>query len=70
MSRVFGIILIVLGLIGLIWGGFTYTTRKTLVDVGPVHATKDEKHDVPLPPIIGLVAFAGGLAVLIAGRRA
>lgn len=64
-----GIVLIVLGLIGLIWGGFTYTTRKQIVDVGPVHASKDTKHDVPFPPIAGALALIGGVFLLASGRR-
>jgi hypothetical protein len=27
-----------LGLIGLAWGGFTYTTKEKVVDIGPIHA--------------------------------
>ncbi len=55
--------------IGLIWGGFTYTTRKPVVDVGPIHASRDQKHDVPLPPIVGAVVLIGGVVLLVAGRR-
>ena len=39
-----GIVLIVFGLVGLAWGGFSYTTRETVVDLGPIHATRDKTH--------------------------
>jgi hypothetical protein len=68
--KVLGMILIALGLFGLAWGGFTYTTQEKVVDVGPIHATRDETHRVPLPPIAGAVALIGGVALLIAGKRA
>jgi len=68
MNKASGIVLIALGLIGLIWGGFTYTTRKPLVDIGPIHATKDQKHNIPVPPIIGAVALLGGIALIVSGR--
>jgi hypothetical protein len=68
MSRTVGIILIVLGLIGLAWGGFTYTTRQKVLDVGPIHATREKTHTVPLPPIAGAAALVGGVALLL-GRR-
>jgi hypothetical protein len=65
-----GAVLIVLGLVGLIWGGFSYTTRKTVVDIGPIHATRDQTHNVPLPPIIGALALVGGVVLLVGGKRA
>jgi hypothetical protein len=69
MKKTLGIILILLGLFGLAWGGFTYTTREKVVDIGPIHATREETHDVPFPPIAGAAAFIGGIVLLIAGRE-
>ena len=69
MSKTLGVILIVLGLIGLAWGGFTYTTREKVVNIGPIHATREETHSVPLPPIVGAVALIGGVVLLVAGRK-
>jgi hypothetical protein len=69
VNKTFGIILIVLGLFGLAWGGFTYTTTEKLVDIGPIHATREKTHDVPLPPIAGAVALIGGVVLLVAGRK-
>ena len=68
MAKVTGIVLIVLGLVGLAWGGFTYTTREKVVDIGPIHATRDETHTVPMPPIAGAVALIGGIALILARR--
>ena len=68
--KILGMILIALGLFGLAWGGFTYTTREKIVYVGPFHATRDETHRVPLPPIAGAVALIGGIALLFAAKRA
>ena len=61
--------MIVLGLVGLIWGGFSYTTRKTVVDIGPIHATRDQTHNIPLPPIIGALALVGGVVLFVGGKR-
>jgi hypothetical protein len=69
VNKTLGIILIVLGLFGLAWGGFTYTTTEKIVDIGPIHATRDKTHDVPLPPIAGAVALIGGVVLLVAGRK-
>jgi hypothetical protein len=69
MNKTLGIVLIALGLVGLVWGGFTYTTRQKVVDVGPIHATREKTHDVPFPPIAGALAFIGGVVLLVAGRK-
>lgn len=64
-----GVVLIVLGVIALAYQGFSYTVPKKAVDVGPIHVTKDEKHTVPLPPILGALALIGGIAVLAVDRK-
>ena len=69
MNRTLGLILIALGLFGLAWGGFSYTTREKVVDIGPIHATRDEPHTVPLPPVAGGAALIGGIALLIVGKK-
>jgi hypothetical protein len=66
VNKTLGIILIVLGLLGLAWGGFTYTTREKVVDIGPIHATRDKTHHISLPPIAGALALVGGIVLLIA----
>jgi hypothetical protein len=70
VNKTLGVILIVLGLAGLAWGGFTYTTREKIVDIGPIHATRDETHSVPLPPIAGGLALVGGVVLLVTGKKA
>ena len=69
MTRTVGVISM-LGLIGLAWGGFNYTTREKVVDIGPIHATREETHNVPVPPIAGALALVGGIALLVVGRKA
>lgn len=67
MARVVGMILLVVGLIGLAWGGFTYTQKRHNVDLGPVDFSVNEKKTVPIPPIAGAAAMVAGLALLVAG---
>ena len=69
MNKMVGVILIVVGLCGLAWGGFTYTTREKVVDIGPIHATREQTHNIPLPPIAGALALIGGVVLLAAGKR-
>ncbi len=69
MNKILGLVLIGLGLVGLAWGGFTYTTREKVIDIGPIHATREETHNVPLPPIAGALALIGGIALLVTGKN-
>ena len=69
MNKTLGFVLIILGLVGLAWGGISYTTRETVVDIGPIHATRDKTHNIPLPPIAGAVALIGGIVLLVAGGK-
>jgi drug/metabolite transporter (DMT)-like permease len=68
-NKMIGVILIVLGLVGLAYGGFSYTTREKVIDLGPIHASRDETHSFPLPPIAGALLLIGGV-VLVARRSA
>jgi len=67
--KALGAILIVLGLVGLVWGGFTYTTKEKVVDIGPIHATRDKTNNIPLPPIVGALALVGGIALVAVGKK-
>jgi hypothetical protein len=68
-AGIIGIVLIVAGVLALAYQGIRYTTRETVVDLGPIHATAEREKTIPLPPIIGIAAVAGGVALLIAGGR-
>jgi hypothetical protein len=64
-----GIVLVVLGLAALAYQGITYTTRDTVIDLGPIHATAERQKTMPLPPVVGLAAVAGGIVLLVSGAR-
>jgi hypothetical protein len=64
-----GVLLIAIGLLALVYHGITYTSRETLIDIGPLHATADRQKTLTLPPVLGIAAVAGGVVLLIAGMR-
>jgi hypothetical protein len=64
-----GIVLIVLGAIALAYQGITYTTREKVIDLGPLKATVDTQKTIPLPPVLGALALAGGIVLVVVGRR-
>lgn len=64
-----GLILVIFGVLALVYQGFTYTTHKKVLDVGPIQATKEEHKTVPLPPIVGGLALIGGIVLMVAGNK-
>lgn len=72
-AGIVGILLIVLGVIALAYQGFTYTTHenKKVLDLGPIQvdATVEKTKTVPLPPILGVAALAGGVVLLVMSSR-
>jgi hypothetical protein len=68
-TRIIGAILIVIGLIGLLWGGVFWTREKTVFEVGPVEAKTQERDGVPISPIVGGVILAAGVALLLVPTR-
>jgi drug/metabolite transporter (DMT)-like permease len=64
-----GIILILIGLVIIIWGSIGFKTRDTVVNVGPIHATKDTTHHIPYAPIAGAIVLIGGVVLIASGRR-
>jgi hypothetical protein len=67
--KLVGVLLIVLGIAALVYGGFTYTTEKKAVDLGPLQIEHKERHNVPLPPLLGALAIVGGGALLFMSSR-
>ena len=67
--KIAGVVLIIVGVIALIYGGISYTTHKKVVDLGPIQAEKKETHSIPLPPVLGIVAIVGGGALLVMGGK-
>lgn len=64
-----GILLIAIGVVSLAYQGFSYTTREKVLDIGPIEAHADKTHTVPLPPILGGLALAGGIGLLVMSSK-
>ena len=68
--RVAGIVLVILGVLGLAYGGFTYTSDTHDADLGPIHLSVDEKEHVTIPVWAGAGALViGGLLFFFGGKR-
>jgi hypothetical protein len=64
-----GILLIVLGVVALAYQGVSYTTREKIIDLGPIEASKETKKTIPMPPVLGGLALAGGIALVVVGSK-
>ena len=63
------IVLIVVGIGIVIWGAFGFQTREKVLDVGPIHASKDKEHNVPYGPLAGGLLVLGGVILLVKSER-
>lgn len=68
-ATIIGILLILVGIVALAYGGFSYTKREKVIDAGPVQVSADKKESVPLPPILGGLCLVGGIVLVVAGNR-
>jgi len=66
---ILAIVLIAIGVVSLAYQGITYTTREKVLEVGPIKATAEKEKTIPLPPILGGLALAGGVVLLVVGAR-
>jgi hypothetical protein len=69
VMTVIGVTLIVLGVVGLIYGGISYVSSENVVDVGSMHVQVDQKRQIPVSPIAGVAAIAVGVILIIVGRK-
>ena len=67
---VLAIILIIIGVIALAYGDFSFTTREKVAEIGPLKIEKNKTRSVPLSPVLGVLALVGGVALLVVARRA
>jgi len=68
-SKLMAIVLIALGIIAFAYQGISYKSQDRIVDLGPLHVTAEKTHTLPLPPIVGGIAFVAGIALLVFGSK-
>ncbi len=69
MLKGIGIVLILLGIVGLAWGGFSFTQKEKAIDLGPIEVTKETTKSVPIPPLAGAASLVGGIALLATSKK-
>jgi drug/metabolite transporter (DMT)-like permease len=69
-AGIFGLILIVIGIVVLAYGGFaSFTTKENVAKIGPLEVNKQKEHPVPIGPIVGGICIVGGAVMLLTGRN-
>ena len=68
-QRVVGLVLVVVGIVALVWGGVFWTDRDTVLDAGPLEVTTEEQEGLALPPVVGIIALVGGIVLLVVPSR-
>ena len=66
--KALGVILVILGLLGLAYGGFTWTRKDIVVDAGPIEITRDKHERIAIPPLAGGLLVAAGVGLLMMRR--
>lgn len=69
VATVVGIVLILVGIIGFVVGGVSFTHEKKDVDIGPVQVSHQQKSTIPIPPILSTIALLGGIGLIVVGAR-
>jgi hypothetical protein len=69
MMKAIGAVLILLGFIGLVMGGFSYNKTETVAQIGDLKMKATEKKQIPVPPLVSGMAILVGAAIVFAGSR-
>lgn len=69
LTAITGVVLIVLGLVALLTGGFSYQKEDTVLDAGPLQATVRHDKRVTIPPVVSGLVLAAGVALVFVGAR-
>lgn len=69
MNKTLGFILTILGIIMLVWTGFSYTKKEKVIDAGPIQVSADREKNVNWPPYVGGIVLVAGVIILVAGKK-
>lgn len=69
MKKIIGFVLIIVGVIMLIWTGFTYTKKEKIIDAGPLQVSADKQKTVAWPPYIGGILLIGGIIIVATSKK-
>ena len=69
MNKTLGLVLTVLGIVMLVWTGFSYTKKEKVVDAGPIQISADKEKNVNWPPYVGGIILIAGVVILVGSKK-
>ncbi|GGC16685.1 hypothetical protein GCM10011386_05660 [Parapedobacter defluvii] len=69
MAKTIGLILVIVGIVMLVWTGFSFTSKEKVVDIGSVEINADKEKQVNWPPYVGGIVLVAGVVLLLVPRR-
>ncbi|KEQ28832.1 hypothetical protein [Pedobacter antarcticus] len=69
MNKSFGLILVIVGAVLLIWTGFTYTKKEKIIDAGPIQVSADKEKTVNWPPYAGGIVLLAGAIIMFSSKK-
>lgn len=67
--KTLGVVLIAIGILMIVYTGFSYMTKDKVVDLGPIEINKETNHPVQWSPIVGVVLLVGGIVVIVSSKK-
>ncbi|HEY7170462.1 MAG TPA: hypothetical protein VH417_06410 [Vicinamibacterales bacterium] len=67
--RIIGLVLVILGIVALAWGGVFWKDRDTVLNAGPLKVQTEHQKGFPVPPVAGVASLVVGCALLLIPDR-
>lgn len=69
MKKIIGFALMVVGIVMLVWTGFTYTKKEKIIDAGPLQVSANKQKTVAWPPYLGGILLIGGIIIVATSKK-
>lgn len=68
-TKTLGIVIAIIGVLMMIYTGFSYVTREEVIDLGPMHMSVEKDNPVQWSPIVGVVLLIGGIVLVAIDKK-
>ncbi|MBK5210109.1 MAG: hypothetical protein JJE44_11505 [Flavobacteriaceae bacterium] len=68
-TKTIGIVMAIIGILMMIYTGFSYVTTEKVVDLGPMHMNVEKENPVQWSPIVGAILLVGGIVLVVMDKK-